>query len=60
MDTRRLIPFIGLALIAFGAILLMVCYVARWQSNAELLTGLMLILLGFVLHVWLQKHGEKY
>ena len=50
----------GLALILLGAILLVVCYVAHWQSNAELLTGLGLVVLGFILHIWLQKHGEKY
>ena len=51
---------IGLVLIAVGASLLVVCKVAGWQSNAELLIGLSLIILGFVLHLWLQKHGEKY
>ena len=55
-----MIKWTGLALMAVGAILLVVCYVARCESNAELLIGLILIILGFVLHVWLQKRGEKY
>ncbi len=50
----------GLALIVFGAILLVVCYLARCESNAELLIGLLLIVLGFILHIRLQKSGEKY
>ena len=50
----------GLALIFIGAILLIVCKVAGWQSNIELLTGLLLVVVGYFLHIWLQKHGEKY
>jgi hypothetical protein len=52
--------YLGLALIAIGAILLIVCKVAGWQSNPELLIGLSFIILGFILHLWLQKRGEKY
>ena len=51
-DWKRLI---GLALIAIGASLLVVCKVAGWQSNTELLIGLLVIILGFFLHVRLQK-----
>jgi len=43
-----------------GAILLLVFRLAGWQSNAELLIGLALMILGFVLHVRQQKSGEKY
>ena len=50
----------GLALILIGAILLVVCYVAKCESNAELLIGLMFIVFGFILHIWQQKRGEKY
>ena len=45
---------------AIGAILLIVCKLAGWQSNAELLTGLALVVLGYLLHIWLQKCGQKY
>ena len=45
---------------AIGALLLIVCRIAGWQSNAELLTGLILVVLGYILYLWLQKHGEKY
>ena len=50
----------GLALIVIGAILLVVCYIAHCQSNGELLTGLALVVGGYILHIWLQKHAEKY
>ena len=50
----------GQALMAIGALLLIVCRIAGWQSNAELLTGLTLVVLGYIVHLWLQKHGEKY
>ena len=50
----------GLALILIGAILLVGCFVAKCESNTELLIGLALIVLGFILHVWQQKRNEKY
>ena len=50
----------GQALMAIGALLLVVCRIAGWQSNAELLAGLMLVVSGYILYLWLQKHGEKY
>ena len=50
----------GQALMAIGAVLLIVCRIAGWQSNGELLTGLLLVVLGYIAYLWLQKHGEKY
>ena len=50
----------GQALMTIGALFLIVCRIAGWQSNAELLTGLTLVVLGYIVHLWLQKHGEKY
>jgi hypothetical protein len=50
----------GLALMFIGAILLVVCYLAHWQSNAELLIGLALVVIGYAFNIWLQKHNEKY
>ena len=49
-----------MALIVIGVLLLMVCKLAGWQSNAELLIGLALVVSGYFLHVWLQKYGQKY
>ena len=50
----------GLALMTIGASLLLVCRLAGWQSNVELITGLILTVSGYILHLWLQKRGEKY
>ena len=50
----------GLVLILVGTILLVVCFVANCQSNGELLTGLLLVVAGYFLHIWLQKRSEKY
>ena len=50
----------GAALIIVGALLLLVFRLAGWQSNAELLIALLLIVWGYFLHLWLQKRGEKY
>ncbi len=49
-----------MALMSVGAMLLMVCKLAGWQSNSELITGLLLVVLGYMLHLWLQKRGQKY
>jgi len=57
---ERYLYYSGLALVILGAVLLVVCYVARWESNAELLTGLLLVVTGYVLNLWLQRLGEKY
>jgi lipoprotein signal peptidase len=56
----RFKPYAGVALIVIGALLLLVCYILHFQSNAELLTGLLLIILGAIGHVWLQKQAGKY
>ena len=50
----------GVALLMSGALLLVVCRLAGWQTNAELLIALSLVIFGYVLHIWLQKHSEKY
>jgi len=52
--------FWGVALMAIGALLLLVCQLAGCQSNTELLIGLILIIFGFIGHVRSQKTGEKY
>jgi hypothetical protein len=52
--------YLGLALILVGAILLIACRLAGWQSNAELLIVLFLVVMGYLLHLWLQKRGDKY
>ncbi|MBQ8487271.1 MAG: hypothetical protein IJ533_06445 [Prevotella sp.] len=53
-------PYWGLALMSIGAILLVVCRLAGWQTNAELVIALLLIIFGYILYLWLQKHGERY
>ena len=53
-------PYAGVALTVVGALLLIGCYVAGIQSNAELLAGLALVILGFILHLWQLKRSEKY
>ena len=54
-------PYIGVALIVIGALLLAVSYVAGWtSSNLVLLTGLIIIVLGAFMHVKCIKSDEKY
>jgi membrane-bound ClpP family serine protease len=53
--------YLGVALVIIGALLLMVGYIAGWTScNLVLLTGLIIIVLGAVLHIKQQKKSEKY
>ena len=50
-----------MALIVIGALLLGIGFIAGWTSNNfVLLGGLLMIILGVVLHVKQQKEGEKY
>ncbi len=52
---------IGVALVLAGALFLIVSYLAGWtSSNWVLLTGLIIILLGIMMHVKLAKLGGKY
>ena len=52
---------IGLALVLAGAVLLIVCYLmGLTMNNLVLLSGLLIIIIGVVLHVKGQKKGEKY
>jgi len=54
-------PYLGVALVIIGALLLMVGYVAGWtSSNLFLLAGFILILMGAVSHIKHLKKGEKY
>ena len=51
----------GVALILFGAILLVVSYFTGLSHfNFVLHTGLIFVTLGIILHVWLLKRREKY
>ena len=53
--------YLGVALVFTGALLLMVSYLTGFtRYNLVLLTGLIIIVLGAVLHVRQQKRGEKY
>jgi len=54
-------PYIGVALIVIGALLLAVCYVVGWtSSNLMLLTDLIIIVLGAFMHIKHIKSNEKY
>ena len=58
---NRLKRLIGVALVIIGALFLIVAYLAGWTgSNIVLLTGLIFIIIGIILHVQLTKSGEKY
>ena len=52
---------IGVALVSAGALLLIVAYLVGWTSNnLVLLAGLLMVIIGVILHVKLAKSGEKY
>ena len=58
---NRLKRLIGVALVIIGALFLIVAYLAGWTgSNIVLLTGLIFIIIGIILHVKLTKSSEKY
>jgi len=52
---------IGVALVMTGALLLIIAYLAGWtSSNLVLLLGLIIMIIGLILHVKYAKSGEKY
>ena len=54
-------PYLGLALVFTGAILLIISYLLGWTtSNYVLLGGFFIIIIGVILHVRAQKRTEKY
>jgi len=53
--------YIGLILLLLGVLLLAASYFTGFSHfNSVLLVGLLLVILGIVVHVWLLKHAEKY
>ena len=53
--------YIGVALVVAGALLLIVSKIVGWtSSNLVLLIGLIIIIIGTVLHVKQIKSSEKY
>ena len=51
---------IGVALVSAGALLLIVAYLVGWTSNnLVLLVGLLMVIIGVILHVKLAKSGEE-
>ena len=58
---NRLKQLIGVALVIIGALFLIVAYLVGWtSSNLVLLSALLVIIIGIILHVKLTKSGEKY
>ena len=52
---------IGVALVMAGALFLIIAYLLDWTSNNfVLLGGLLIIIIGVILHVKLTKSGGKY
>lgn len=58
MIRRR--QYIGVALMTLGATLLAFCYMLHCQSNIELLIGLLMVISGYMVHLWVQKKRGKY
>ncbi|MBR4728708.1 MAG: hypothetical protein IK075_00445 [Prevotella sp.] len=52
---------IGVALVMAGALFLIIAYLVGWtSSNLVLLSGLLIIIIGVILHVKLTKSSDKY
>ena len=51
----------GVALVIIGALFLIIAYLVGWtSSNIVLLIGLIIIIIGIIMHVKLAKSGGKY
>jgi hypothetical protein len=59
--TNTVRSLLGVALVIIGALFLIVAYLlGRTSNNLVLLGGLLIIIIGIILHVKLTKSGEKY
>jgi len=59
--TSHLSQLIGIALVLAGALFLIIAFLAAWtSSNLVLLSGLLVMFIGLILHVKYAKSGEKY
>ena len=51
----------GVALVIIGALFLIIAYLVGWtSSNIVLLIGLIIIIIGIIMHVKLTKSDGKY
>ena len=51
--------FGGKALMVIGVLLLLVCYLTHYESNAVLIAGAVLVVVGMIWDVWRLKHSGK-
>ena len=61
LTMKKMIPYAGVILIILGTIVLLCTrFKALNDSNSLLLAGLLLIVVGILLHVRIIKHGGNY
>ncbi len=57
---KKFISYIGIILIIIGTMALLVTRFEVFANNTMLMTGLLLIVAGIIVHIWNIKHESKY
>ena len=57
---RHLKPYLGVALIAVGALLFLFHQLSLVSGNVVLLLGLLFVISGIITHLYVEKYGGKY
>ena len=58
---KKLLKYLGLPLVFVGLLWLVICFLAGWtNSNALLITGVILIVVGIITYVMKMKNESNY
>ncbi|MBQ5982792.1 MAG: hypothetical protein IJL54_11555 [Prevotella sp.] len=58
---KKLLKYLGLPLVFVGLLWLVICFLAGWtNSNALLITGVILIAVGIITYVMKMKNESNY
>ena len=58
---KKLLKYLGLPLVFVGLLWLVICFLAGWtNSNALLITGVLLIVIGIITYVMKMKNESNY
>ena len=58
---RKISKNLGLYFVYLGVVTLLICYITGWtRYNIPMLMGLVLIIIGIIVHVFLQRRDSIY
>lgn len=58
---RKISKNLGLYFVYLGVVILLICYITGWtRYNIPMLMGLVLIIIGIIVHIFLQRRDSIY